>query len=535
MQISSGLISCDPGVDNSLITGNVSVDWTQVTVNSLLIVSGITYVITDVNAGAKTLRISPAWVGAAVSSVAYTIVRDFTLNMSLPLLNPGDLEAAAIYTRAMKILDGVTSAVSTDPNVSDQVIAKTGHGFKVGNVLYINGSNWTLATSVIAATNPIVGVVSKVVDANTFWLRSTGIVGSSLLPFFGISLSAGQIYYLRETPTAVSDGYVNICTGLLADAGSLLVPVLQAETTDRAYILTLAQVTTNVFGANKPGLVPNPGTPSGKILSDGGFINPSGLTDNTIRARHLDPAVPWVTALAGDLDWDNFEAQASNTPLHAFIMDLQTRVKAIETLLLAGSYARSVFTRKSHSGGTWSWTVPAGVKWAQVTVLCGEAYGCTEQTVRYPTQATANRIPIGQGARFRLSLEGITTLSGTIGPYKTVLNYNSVVNICRVGYDASSLTSWWKSPASPLLVPFEFNIQIGARPESSPFAYSPELTRISVPLVSFHFPDRTSAGVASSSYPDLPGLSSTSGYFMMDSSHPGHFSGAVVIETGVLV
>ncbi len=58
MQITSGLISCDPEVDSSLVTGSETVDWTQVTIGSLLIVAGVEYVITAVNPTLRTLRIS---------------------------------------------------------------------------------------------------------------------------------------------------------------------------------------------------------------------------------------------------------------------------------------------------------------------------------------------------------------------------------------------------------------------------------------------------------------------------------------------
>lgn len=532
MQITSGLISCDPEIDPSLIEGDSSVDWTQVTIGSLLIVNGVSYGITSVNSVDRLLRISPNWVGAAVSSVNYVIVRDFTLNMQLPLLNPGDLEAAAIFSRAMRVLDGLANLVAGDPSISDYLLMQTAHGFIPGNVIRINGSAYELANSSSTVASNAIGVVSSVVDANSFYIRSVGpLTGINIAGGAGIDLVAGQMYYLRLTPTVVSGKTINICTGDSIDAGSLLVPVFQANTTSSAFILGMAQASTNVFGANKAGLVPDPGASlTGRILYDTGWGSPTGLVNNTILARHLDPTIPWVTDLAGDLDWSNFAARASDTPIHAFITDLQTRLKTAETKLSSGTYTRKVFTRRSDSSGTWNWAVPPGVQWARVTVISGECIPLGTGFYYTPPRGVPTEIvqPHGHALRFRLSLEGVTALSGTIGPFRTELFYNSSVAICAIGTVASDLTkrafAIFETPA----IPFD------TRPSSSPFVYGVNFERFNTTLVSYHFPFMTTAPGAVWNLP-VPYTSNPSGYcFVNDRVNPPYtvFSGAVIIETG---
>lgn len=536
MQITSGLISCDPEVDASLVEGNASVDWTQVTIGSLLIVNGVSYGITSVNSVDKTLRISPNWVGAAVSSVTYVIVRDFTVNMQLPLLNPGDLEAAAIFSRAMRLLDGLADLVGTDPSVIDYLVAQNAHGFFVGNIIRLNGTAYELATAASSAASLALGVVSSVPDANSFYIRSVGKVTGMTLNACGLTLVEGQTYYLRATPSTVStpggDVTVNICTGNVLDTGPLVVPVLQANTTTSAFILGMAQASTNVFGANKSGLVPDPGgSLTGRLLYDTGWGDPAGLTNNTILARHLDPTVP------SDLDWANFSARASNTPIHAFIMDLQTRLKAAELAISSGQYSRTVFNRKTNSNGLWSWSVPAGVTWCKITLFPGE----TSLTQTWYARPTYNHVPaqdiyeppFSRGISFRLNLEGVTNLSGEIRSFYTTLNYNGGTPAANVGSSArpnslryhyttiyldggpNNTTSVPEQPYEMLITEF--------RPEVGPAIYYSGLQLLKLKLLPFYFPG--SSVVPNGTPNDL------AGYYGTYQNTP-IFAGAVVIETG---
>lgn len=56
-------------------------------------------------------------VSATLVDVDYVIVRDFTANIFLPLLNQSDLRAAEIYSRAMAAIDLALALTSGNPSI----------------------------------------------------------------------------------------------------------------------------------------------------------------------------------------------------------------------------------------------------------------------------------------------------------------------------------------------------------------------------------------------------------------------------------
>lgn len=543
MQITSGLVTLTNG--SSLVQGNASVDWTQVEPNSLFIVNGKVFTINTVDAGAKQLQISPSWTDATVADIAYVVARDFTPNAGLPLLNAGDLEAAALFSRAMRILDTISSA-SGDPAVSDIVITKTGHQFIVGNVLTLTGGTWKLATSDTVSNAMAVGFVSKVVDANVFWLRTSGRVGDVVgSPIQGITLAAGTIYYLRLAGTTVSveisagvfaNRQVNICTGLLADAGEMLVPVLQADASTSGYIIGMASAQTNVFGANKPGLVPDPGASlTGRVLLDTGWATfATGL--NTIRAKHLDPAT--ITEPATELEWSNFESRTGETPVFAYILDLQTRLKTMEDNSAIEPYNKRVITRKEFTSGDWSWSIPGGTKHLALTLISGDA------SVKYQANLSPTK---GLGPygyllgntmlKVLINVEGASTISGRIedvtrggqvyenqplaGKIVVKLDSTTVITLRSTIVQVQSNGSLIVKALRP-----EYTISLPqVRPGTPPYWHvlSSVPYDFSQPLMSYHF----DTVVDLSSEPESAYLSHYRGFWAADL-----LTGVVVIERG---
>jgi len=505
MQITSGLISCDPLVNDSLVTGNSSVDWSQVTTNCILIVSGNPYTITAVSPVAKEITISPKWVGAAVLNVPYVIVRDFTLNMQLPLLNPGDLEAAAIFSRAMLLLDSIgASTIVSDPTVSDYPISQA-HSFIVGNAVYVDGSTFSLASSATQASSEVIGVVSKVVDANNFWLRFSGVVGT-ISPITGITLVPGELYYLKESVTA---GQANICTLASGQAGTTLIPIVQGSSATSAFLLTFSRASSSLFTATQPGLVPAPGSPAvgNRVLRDNGWDD----------SETLD-----LAELSGEVD------------------ALDLRVDALETSINVTSYTQSLYTRKSVPSGNWSWTKGAQT-YAIVTIWCGEARGNgTPTTFRPNDNSKAILLPIASGVRFRLSLEGVTTLSGAITAYRTTLLVDGTLR-CAIGWASPTVfvdqqASPWQSP-----IPYTFTLPL-TRPGSPPYAFATQVTRVRDHMVGFHHPEYSPIDIAMIPFAGqdvsvrtamAPFISSSGYYYASNPNAAGHFSGAVLIETGI--
>lgn len=451
MQINSGLISINTAVNASLVNGDATVDWTQVTTSCLFIAQGQTYKITSVNAGAKTLTISPAWAGGTVNNIAYAIVRDFTLNQNLPLLNPGDLEAAAVFSRAMQLLDSIVGLTSSTTNeITVTVGAPT--TFIVGNALGFNAAGWFLCrTDDNTKTLPIGMVTFVAADLLSFKIKTEGrITGIA-----GITLTAGNKYYLRFTPVAGGGQLVNL-TDVTASAGSILVPVLIADGSNSGYLINLSSAQGAIFGAGTNGLVPYPGqglsaTPTINVAGSGYTVNDlltisggtlisgpaqvrvatvnggGGVTSVTLVSVGNYSATPgavaavtggtgtgctlsvtWGTTVGvlqsdgtwktmaitngsieaqhlqnsnATINWTNFATGTSTLSILKHIMDLQTRLLAIE----GGSsgvtptvptdvkiaYNRQVFTWATPGceTGDWSVVTPAGVTQAIVTVI----------------------------------------------------------------------------------------------------------------------------------------------------------------------
>lgn len=110
-------------------------------------------------------------------------------------------------------------------------VTQASHGFVVGDVLYLNGSTYTKASASAAATSEVVGVVSRIIDANTFDVtlngELTGLVASSYtenaLPATGqavfLSTTAGKLTITE--PSTV--GQVSLPIGVASGSGTLYV------------------------------------------------------------------------------------------------------------------------------------------------------------------------------------------------------------------------------------------------------------------------------------------------------------------------
>lgn len=81
----------------------------------------------------------------------------------------------------------------TDPANVSVLVSQASHGFSVGNVLKRSGSAYALAQADSAANAEVMGIVSVVVDANSFRLLSHGRVT-------GLSgLTDGVVYFLSDS------------------------------------------------------------------------------------------------------------------------------------------------------------------------------------------------------------------------------------------------------------------------------------------------------------------------------------------------
>lgn len=108
-------------------------------------------------------------------------------------------------------------------------ITQAGHGFVVGDVLYLNGSVYTKAIASAANTAEVVGVVSKVIDASQFELTLSGEVSGLVAASFteGTLPPVGEAVFLSGTvagkltitePSVV--GHVSLPVGVISEVSS---------------------------------------------------------------------------------------------------------------------------------------------------------------------------------------------------------------------------------------------------------------------------------------------------------------------------
>jgi hypothetical protein len=103
-------------------------------------------------------------------------------------------------------------------------VTQASHSFTVGQVLYLNGSTYTLAIATSAAASEVIGMVSRVIDANTFEMTTHGEV-------FGLTgLTTGEAYFLSSS----SAGAITVTEP--TTLGEISMPVGVASSTTTFYV-----------------------------------------------------------------------------------------------------------------------------------------------------------------------------------------------------------------------------------------------------------------------------------------------------------
>lgn len=179
-------------------------------------------------------------------------------------------------------------------------VTQVAHGLSVGNVVRLNGAGAFVTAQANSAANALaVGIVSQVVDADTFFLTEEGYINTLA------GLVAGSIYYLSPSvagaltltkPTTVgqvvrpmiiadsaTSGYVMYFEGTTVVAGGNL-PV-SVVAVDTAMAVNTAYVLTGVTGRNF--LLPPTATVGDRIwvanIGTGNFT----ITQNANQTQYL--------------------------------------------------------------------------------------------------------------------------------------------------------------------------------------------------------------------------------------------------------
>jgi predicted secreted protein len=130
-------------------------------------------------------------------------------------------------------------------------ITQASHGFALGDTLYLVGTTYTKAIATSAAAAEVVGVVSKIVDANNFELTLSGEVTGLT------GLTAGEVYFLSAATAGLltvtepsTIGQVSVPVGIASSTTSLYVApkrgVVIGGTNARANVSLTSGATTNV-------------------------------------------------------------------------------------------------------------------------------------------------------------------------------------------------------------------------------------------------------------------------------------------------
>jgi hypothetical protein len=126
-------------------------------------------------------------------------------------------------TSRINIFGQLVAASGGGKGTVDRVI-QAAHGFVLGDLLYLNGATYTKGLATAAVTAEIVGMVSRVVDVNTFEITLSGEVTGL------VGLTAGATYFLSRS---VAGGYTATEPNTLGDVS---LPIGVASSTTSMYV-----------------------------------------------------------------------------------------------------------------------------------------------------------------------------------------------------------------------------------------------------------------------------------------------------------
>jgi hypothetical protein len=196
---------------------------------------------------------------------------------------------------------GLETAIGAGGTVDK--ITQTAHGFVVGEVLYYTGSAYAKARADTSATAEVIGMVSRVIDANTFEAtlegKVTGLTG----------LTAGAAYFLSATTAGAITvtepstlGYVSLPLGVAISTTVFYVRssrgAVVGSVNARTEIALANNATTNVqsvaaYQAGElTGWVEIDGTTDSKFYVSAPFAKNGAATDYNISPQYVGDTPP---------------------------------------------------------------------------------------------------------------------------------------------------------------------------------------------------------------------------------------------------
>ena len=223
------------------------------------------------NSGLKITEEPPLKLDPATERIVESLKQDLVT----PLNSVADkLQTVAntLSTNNTALVNAITNSMSIplSPDATTKSITQTAHGFVVGDWVYLSAaSTYSKADADLAASFDTVGVVTTVVDANTFSLATEGYVT-------GLSgLTAATRYYLSTTAGAITSTKPssNIKAVFLSDT-TTSGWVQQYEVGSSSQALTYGRVKANATLASISYSTTSPGT----ALNFDSTLYSSGMT-----------------------------------------------------------------------------------------------------------------------------------------------------------------------------------------------------------------------------------------------------------------
>lgn len=156
--------------------------------------------------------------------------------------------------------------------ITDRVISQPLHGFSVGQLVYLSGSTYLLASCINVVVAEVVGIVSVVTDANNFTIILSGYISTLS------GLTAGTVYFLSSSGTLTSTD------PSVANYTYVSKPLFVADSTTSGYFNNWRGIIDNVTA----GYVPYTGAISNVDLNQKNLTNIHNLaTTNNFAAGVL--------------------------------------------------------------------------------------------------------------------------------------------------------------------------------------------------------------------------------------------------------
>ena len=476
-QYKTGTVAVTNG--STTVTGTGTAWIANIAAGQLFVVQGVNlvYQIATVNNNASLTLVEP-YEGATASAAAYLVVRDYTTNYSLPLLQPGDLMTGLLVNRALTAIDTDLAAQSV-PHVP-ALVPEGGTGaqsFNAHGIMLGSGANALYSLSALSTGALLIGAGASA-DPTALAIGTSGKVLTSngttptwsAIPAAG---SAGQLQYNNAgTPgglTIGGDASLNSSTGALtvASIGGKNVSLSAALTTAGAYGLTLTVgATTNVTLPPSGTLLANSNNLSdlssaatargnlglgtmatqgaGAVAITGGSITGLSAAVNPSDVTILSQ-VQTLVATGSNTYQEATAYFASNVTISSpgALTDGSYTVASGNIVLLAGQTTTSQNGPQVYNGPSSAMTRPAwyasGLALTQKIVVTIDGTGSSKQNWMYilnTTPVTVDTTGTTWGTvQPQLSASGAITLSGGA----LTLNSNGVTNSYLAQMAASTL------------------------------------------------------------------------------------------------